>query len=117
MALFRIFLVAIIAFVSIYTMFVVAAHGLGLLPIFFGDIMTMGWPGQFNVDFFAFLSLGALWLMWRHHFSIGGILLGICVFAGGAPFVCTYLLMASAQAKGDVATLLLGARRAASSSQ
>lgn len=113
MALFRIFLVAIIAIVGTYTMFVVADHGLGLLPIFFGDIMEMGWPGQFNMDFFAFLSLGALWLMWRHHFSIGGILLGLCVFAGGAPFVCTYLLIASVQAKGDMPALLLGARRAA----
>lgn len=112
MTAFRIFLVPIIAFVGTYTMFVVADHGLGLLPIFFGDIMEMGWPGQFNVDFFAFLSLGALWLMWRHHFSIGGILLGLCVFAGGAPFVCAYLLITSIQAKGDVPTLLLGPRRA-----
>lgn len=113
MTFFRIFLVAIIGIVGTYTMFVVADHGLGLLPIFFADIMEMGWPGQFNMDFFALLSLGALWMMWRHHFSIGGIVLGLCVFAGGAPFVCTYLLIASIQAKGDVSTLLLGARRAA----
>ena len=113
MTLFRVFLVAIIAIVGTYTGFVVADHGLGLLPIFFGDIMTMGWPGQFNMDFFAFLSLGALWIMWRHHFSIGGILLGLCIFAGGAPFLCTYLLITSAHAKGDAPTLLLGARRAA----
>ena len=113
MTLFRIFLVAIIAIVGAYTIFVVADHGLGLLPIFFGDIITMGWPGQFNMDFFAFLSLGALWIMWRHHFTISGIMLGLCVFAGGAPFVCSYLLIASVQAKGNVPILLLGARRAA----
>lgn len=114
MALFRIFLVAIIAIVGTYTLFVVAHHGLGLLPIFFGDIMTMGWPGQFNMDFLAFLSLGALWLMWRHHFSALGILLGVSIFVGGAPYLCAYLLVTSFQAKGDVKEILLGRVRATS---
>ncbi len=41
MTLFRIFCAAIIAAVSIYTTIVIANHGMGLYPIFFGDIADM----------------------------------------------------------------------------
>jgi hypothetical protein len=113
MTLFRLFLLTVIGAVGVYTAIVVANHGLDLLPVFFGDIAKMEWPGQFNVDFFAFMTLGATWIMWRHHFALAGIALGFCVFAGGAPYVCTYLLVASFQANGDVKEILLGKRRAA----
>ena len=59
MNLFRLLLIAIIATISIYTVNVIANHGWGLLPIFYGDIAKMGWPGQFNMDFHAFLILGS----------------------------------------------------------
>jgi hypothetical protein len=108
---FRLLSIAIIATVGVYTVNVVANHGWGLLPIFYGDIAKMGWPGQFNMDFHAFLILGSAWLMWRHHFSPLGLLSGLCIFAGGAPFLCSYLLVASFQAKGDVKELLLGKQR------
>jgi hypothetical protein len=113
MNLFRLLLIAIIATVGIYTVNVITNHGWGLLPIFYGDIAKMGWPGQFNMDFHAFLILGSVWLMWRHHFSPLGLFFGLCIFAGGAPFLCAYLLVASFQAKGDAKELLLGKRRAA----
>ncbi|MFN3451126.1 MAG: hypothetical protein ACK4ZE_03135 [Sphingorhabdus sp.] len=113
MTLFRIFLATIIAVVGIYTAVVVANHGMGLLPVFFGDIAKMEWPGQFNMDFLSFLLLGGFWLMWRHHFSVLGIILGVSIFAGGAPYLCAYLLLASFQAKGDVKEILLGRERAA----
>ncbi len=109
---FRLLLIAIIATVGVYTVNVVANHGWDLLPIFYGDIAKMGWPGQFNMDFHAFLILGSAWLIWRHHFSPLGLLFGLCIFAGGAPFLCSYLLVASFQAKGDVKELLLGKQRA-----
>jgi hypothetical protein len=111
---FRLLLIAIIATVGVYTVNVVANHGWCLIPIFYGDIAKMGWPGQFNMDFHAFLILGSAWLIWRHHFSPLGLLFGLCIFAGGAPFLCSYLLVASFQAKGDVKELLLGKQRAAS---
>jgi hypothetical protein len=114
MTLFRLLLITIIATVGVYTAIVVANHGLGLLPIFFGDIAKMEWPGQFNMDFFSFLTLGATYIMWRHHFAPIGLVLGILVFAGGAPYMCIYLLVASFQANGDVKEILLGKRRAAS---
>ena len=112
MTSFRLLLVAIIAIVVSYTAFVMADHGLNLLPFYFGDIAKMGWPGQFNMDFSALLILGSVWLMWRHHFSPLGLLCGLAIFVGGAPFLCSYLLIASFQANGDVKELLLGKKRA-----
>lgn len=112
MTLFRLLLAAIIATVGIYTIIVVAEHGLNFLPFYFADIMKMGWPGQFNMDFSAMLLLGSVWLMWRHHFSPLGLLFGVAIFVGGAPFLCTYLLVASFKAGGNVKVLLLGEGRA-----
>jgi len=112
MALFRLLLIAIIATVGFYTALVIADHGWGLLPMFFGDIVKMGWPGQFNMDFLSFLILGSVWLIWRHQFSPLGLIFGMLIFAGGAPFLCTYLLVASFRANGDIRILLLGEKRA-----
>ena len=51
--------------------------------------------------------------MWRHHFSPLGLILGIVVFVGGAPFVCGYMLVMLAKDKASIADLLLGKQRAA----
>ena len=57
--LLALFIVAIISFTGV----VIANHGWNLLPIFFGDIAAMTWPGQFNFDFLCFLILsGYGWL-------------------------------------------------------
>ena len=112
LTLFRLLLVAIIAIVVGYTVFVVADHGLNFLPFYFDDVAKMGWPGQFDMDFSALLILGSVWLMWRHHFSPLGLLCGLAIFPFGAPFLCSYLLIASFQADGDVKELLLGKTRA-----
>ena len=96
------------AVLAIYTGVVIAEHGMGLLPIFFGDMARMGWPGQFNLDFTIMLALSATWVAWRHQFSAVGLALAVVAFFGGAGFLCPYLLVASVQAKGDPRLLLLG---------
>lgn len=108
---FRILLVTLLLTVVVYTVFVVAEHGLGLLPIFFGDIMEMGWPGQFNLDFLGFLVLSATWLAWRNHFTPGGLVLGVFGFFGGVPLLTTYLLIISFQCE-NLNEVLLGKTRA-----
>ena len=113
MTFFRIILVAIIAAVGVYTIVVIGENGTDFITPFFADIAETGWPGQFNMDFWSFLILGSTWLMWRHHFSPLGLLFGLLIFAGGAPFLCTYLLVASFRAGGDVKELLLGRHRVA----
>ena len=108
--LLAIFIIAIISFTGV----VISNHGWNLLPIFFGDIAAMTWPGQFNFDFMCFLILSGLWLAWRHHFSVGGIALGVVGVFGGIMLLASYLLIAGYKANGDVKILLLGKARAKS---
>jgi len=112
MKIFRLFLAVIFLTIVIYTIFVVKNHGLGLLPIFFGDIRAMTWPGQFNLDFLGFLVLSGTWMAWRNHFSPKGILLGILGFFGGMPVLAIYLFILSLSA-ADMKEILLGKNRAA----
>ncbi len=114
MVAFRGLLILMLAVILLYTGAVVAQHGLGLLPVFFGDIARMAWPGQFNLDFLCMLTLSGLWVAWRHGFSGSGILLGLLALFGGVLFLSIYLLVESRRAGGDVARLLLGSRSARS---
>lgn len=117
MGAFRVLLAAFIVAIISFTGVVIANHGWNLLPIFFGDIAAMTWPGQFNLDFTCFLILSGLWLAWRHHFSPGGLALGVFGFFGGMMFLAPYLLFASYRANGDIKILLLGKVRANNGSQ
>lgn len=112
MTWFRIYLVLVLLGLGAYTLLVGFQHGWNLLPIFFGDIAAMTWPGQFNLDFLGFLSLSGLWVAWRHHFTPAGLALGLVAVFGGMMFLAPYLLWASVQASGDARLLLLGARHA-----
>ena len=111
MTAFRILLAVIFLTIAAYTAVVVAGHGLNLLPVFFGDIARMGWPGQFNLDFLCMLTLSGLWVAWRHGFGAAGIGLGLAALFGGAFFLSAYLLVVSLQAQGDMRRILLGPAR------
>lgn len=113
MTAFRLFLAACLATIVIYTSQTIAHHGLDLLPVFFGDMAAMAWPGQFNLDFFTFLLLSGLWVSWRHRFSGAGIALGLVAVFGGMLFLSSYLLLHSWRVRGDVRALLLGPSRTA----
>lgn len=111
MALFRIFLVAVFLVIAVYTAIVGMIHGWNLIPVFFGDMAQMTWPGQFNLDFMCFLLLSALWIMWRHEFSPAGIVLGLIGAFGGMLFLSVYLLVISVRTKGNIRAILLGEAR------
>lgn len=108
MAAFRLGLVAFWAVLLIYTGIVISNHGMGLFPIFFGDIAAMTWPGQFNLDFMGFLLLSGLWTAWRNGFSGLGLALGVVAIFGGIGFLAPYLLYLTFQTNGDVRSLLMG---------
>lgn len=109
---FRILLAALLVAVVVYTVFVVAQHGMNLFAVFFGDIFSMNWPGQFNLDFLGFLTLSGVWMAWRNHFSGLGLVLGVFAFVGGIPLLSTYLLYLSFKTGGDIRIMLLGEQRA-----
>lgn len=111
MLVFRALLIVLWAIIVGYTAIVIANHGMGLLSVFFGDMAAMGWPGQFNLDFMLMLTLSALWVAWRHQFSIAGLLLGLLAFFGGILFLTVYLFIVSWMAKGDMKEMLLGKAR------
>jgi len=104
----RIILGAIFISIVVYTLMVGSQHGWNLLPVFFNDILAMNWPGQFNFDFLGFLLLSALWVSWRHHFSAGGLVLGVIAFFGGIMFLSIYLFVMSFSVDGQIEKLLLG---------
>lgn len=112
MTLFRIFMAVLFIAITIYTGITISAHGWNLLPVFFGDMVAMGWPGQFNFDFMCFLLLSALWVAWRHNFSPSGFALGAIASVGGMLFLSAYLFIVAGQVNGDVRKLLLGRARA-----
>ena len=112
MAAFRTLLIAMLIVLAGYTAVVIANHGLGLLTVFFGDMAAMGWPGQFNLDFMFMLALSAIWVAWRHEFSLAGAALAALAFFGGAMFLTIYLLITLAHVQGAVRWLLMGSSRA-----
>ena len=112
MTAFRALLIVLWLVIAGYTAVVAANHGMDLMPIFFGDMTKLEWPGQFNLDFMSMLTLSGLWVAWRHQFSAAGLALGLLALFGGAFFLTAYLLVVSVQAQGDVKELLLGRQRA-----
>ena len=112
MVAFRILLAAMITGILGYTGIVGVNHGWNLFPVFFGDMAAMTWSGQFNFDFTCFLTLSGLWLDWRHHFTIGGLALGVLGFVGGIMVLAPYLLIASFKANGNMKELFIGKVRA-----
>lgn len=110
---FRVLLIAMFGTLIAYTSMVIGAHGWGLMSIFFGDIVKMGWPGQFNMDFTFMLTFSALWVAWRHAFSPVGLALAVLALFGGASFLSVYLFIVSLRAEGGTSEILLGKARAA----
>lgn len=111
--MFRVFLVGVLVILASYTGLVIADHGWGLIPIFFGDMAKLGWSGQFNLDFMFMLSLSAIWVAWRHQFSGAGLALSLLAFTGGSMFLGIYLLVLTGQSRGNMREVLLGKARAA----
>jgi hypothetical protein len=110
MTFFRGFLIAVFAAILIYTAITVSNHGLNLLPVFFGDMKEMAWPGQFNFDFMMFLALSALWTAWRNKFSPKGLGLAVLAFFGGMFFLSAYLFVLTIKTKGDLVRVMIGDR-------
>jgi hypothetical protein len=109
MLVLRTVLVVHLAILTAYTLVVMQNHGMNLFPDWFGDIAAMGWPGQFNVDFWGFLVVSALWTAWRNAFSALGLVLAVVAFFGGMMFLSIYVLILSLGAP-DIRSILLGAQ-------
>lgn len=104
----RLVLIAGWLLVTAFMLLVMGRQEVAEAYVFVSDIVGLTWRGLFNVDFIVHLLLLAIWVMWRHRFSVAGILCGLLCLGGGALFSFPYLLVASLQAKGDLKRLMLG---------
>lgn len=77
---FRTFLIVVGAALAVYTAVLVSRYGMGLLPVFFGDIAAVGWPGQINLGFLCFLGLSAVCTAWRNGFPSAGLKFALVAF-------------------------------------
>lgn len=111
MVWFRVFLGVCLLSILIYTGVTIHANGWNLLPIFFGDMAAMAWPGQFNFDFFTFLLLSGLWTAWRNDFTLAGFALGLIAVFGGMLFLSIYLIILSYRHQGNMSEMMLGTER------
>jgi hypothetical protein len=111
MKLFQFFLIILSLLISIITFQVISKFGINIIPLFFGEIISMTWQGQFNFDFLCFLLLASLWLSWRKNFSFTGVLLGVITSILGIFFLAPYLLYETIRLKGNSIDLVLGDRK------
>ena len=108
MSLMKPLLAGLLLGISGYTV-VISQHGMNLFPAFFGGIGRMDWPGQFDLDFLAMLTLSGLWTAWREGFGLRGAVMGLLAFNLGTPFLCIYLLILARRHGGDLRAMLVGA--------
>lgn len=105
---FRILLVLMFTTLLLYTTFVVLDSGVNFVPTFFANMFSVGWQGQFNLDFMMLIMVTSLWIAWRHKFSLSGIAIALIWPVAGLMFLSIYLLIASYRANGNVSSILLG---------
>lgn len=108
MKLFKTLLLAMTSGIVVYTGITGSNHGWNLFQIFFTDMASFNWPGQFNFDFTCMLAFSGLWTAWRNNFSFTGLILGFLGFVGGTMFLAPYLLYLTFKTKGDMKEILLG---------
>ncbi len=107
MKVFRLILILMVIGIVALTVNAISFQGINL----FKYAVLTGWQGQFNFDFLCYLILSALWIVWRHNFSIQGILLGLIASVAGILFFAPYILILSLKTKGNIKELLIGKDR------
>ncbi|MXS69999.1 hypothetical protein GSF70_02060 [Flavobacteriaceae bacterium W22] len=96
--------------VLVYTILVFQKEGADLLSVFIANIKNIDWNGQFNLDFSSYLTLSALWIMWRNHFSGSSIVIAIIAGVIGIIVFAPYVLLLLIKEKGDLKKVLVGNR-------
>lgn len=110
MTIFRVFLLAILAGLGLYTAMVVARDGMDFITPFSSAVPMFGWQGQFNLDLACMFALAAIWIAWRHRFTPAGLALAVGPLLLGALYISGYLLLAGFSARGGLE--LVAGRRA-----
>ncbi|QIK58957.1 hypothetical protein G7050_03510 [Dysgonomonas sp. HDW5A] len=94
----------------IYTIIVNLNDGGNFAKVFFENVVSINWNGQFSLDFHCYLLLSMLWIMWRNRFSISSIIMGIAANILGIIVFAPYLIYLITKEKGDLKKVLVGDR-------
>ena len=94
----------------VYTIFAFQTDGANLFDIMIANIASLGWSGQFNLDFLCYLILSGLWIIWRNNYSLISIVFSILAATIGILFLAPYLIYLLTQEKGNLKRLLIGNR-------
>ncbi len=94
----------------VYTGFAVKNESWTLLQVILDNITSLSWNGQFSLDFSCYLTLSAIWIMWRNKFTVTSILLGVLAMIIGIIVFAPYLLFLLVRENGDLKKLLIGNR-------
>ncbi|GGD79698.1 hypothetical protein GCM10011514_49610 [Emticicia aquatilis] len=94
----------------VFTALVINNEGWTLFQIFINNITSIGWNGQFNLDFSCYLLLSGIWILWRNKYSLSSIIFAPVATIIGIIAFAPYLLYLLAIEKGDIRKVLLGDR-------
>jgi hypothetical protein len=93
---------------AVYTINATMNEGINLFAVFVDNLTSLGWSGQFNLDFTCYLILSGLWIMWRDRFSGSSILLGVAAMILGILLFAPILIYWILKERGDLRAVLLG---------
>jgi hypothetical protein len=103
-------LLTISACIGFVLMFGVIVHAImnGDLGLEGAQLMTMPWGIVSLVDIYLGLVLFSLWIMWREHSSLTGLLWVVLVLSLGNLLSCLYLLKVILESQGSAQRFWLG---------
>jgi hypothetical protein len=102
----RLFVLAVWVVLLVVTWRAAAELGLAGGNVFVSDF-SHPWRAQFNTDLSLHLLLFAVWVFWREHSKLLGLVCALLCALGGI-FTFPYFLFAVYRARGDARVLLLG---------
>jgi hypothetical protein len=96
--------------VLVYTIFAFQKEGTVLFQLFFSNITSLNWNGQFNLDFSCYLTLSGFWIMWRNKFSSTSIVFGVVAMILGIVVFAPYILYLLKKENKDLEKVFIGNR-------
>ncbi|MCX6213391.1 hypothetical protein [Spirosoma sp.] len=94
----------------VYTYLAFQNEGANLLQVFFANMASLTWNGQFNLDFSCYLTLSGLWIMWRNKLAPAAIILALAAMIIGILAFAPYVLYLLTRENGDLKKVLIGDR-------
>jgi hypothetical protein len=94
----------------VYTMYVGINEGWIFVSVAINNIKSLGWNGQFTLDFSCYLMLSAFWIAWRNKYTAQSIFIAIVAYVLGIVVFAPYLLYLLFKEEGNIKKMLVGDR-------